>query len=88
METTDNPLLKNLRGLWWPQHSDWPVFCFSVNMSHDMAGSSFSIAMTACSFESLKPQQYSGMLDPRKSSAEKVETFLQSIRKSTDPLNF
>ena len=28
VETTDNPLLKNLRGRWWPQYSDWPVWAF------------------------------------------------------------
>ena len=27
-ETTDNPLLKNLCGRWWPQYSDWPVLAF------------------------------------------------------------
>ena len=27
-ETIDNPLLKNLRGLWRPQYSDWPVWAF------------------------------------------------------------
>ena len=27
-ETIDNPLLKNLRGRWWPQYSDWPVLAF------------------------------------------------------------
>ena len=28
VETTDNPLLKNLRGRWRPQYSDWPVLAF------------------------------------------------------------
>ena len=28
METTDNPLLKNLRGRWRPQYSNWPVLAF------------------------------------------------------------
>ena len=27
-ETTDNPLLKNMRGRWRPQYSDWPVLAF------------------------------------------------------------
>ena len=29
METTDNLLLKNLRGCWRPQYSDWPVLAFT-----------------------------------------------------------
>ena len=28
METTDSPLLQNLRGRWRPQYSDWPVLAF------------------------------------------------------------
>ena len=28
VETTDNPLLKNLRGRWRPRYSDWPVWAF------------------------------------------------------------
>ena len=27
-KTTDNPLLKTLRGRWRPQYSDWPVWAF------------------------------------------------------------
>ena len=27
-KTTDNPLLKNLRGCWRPQYSNWPVLAF------------------------------------------------------------
>ena len=35
-ETTDNPLLKNLRSCWWPQHSDWSVLAFpSTGLIHD-----------------------------------------------------
>ena len=41
-ETTDNPLLKNLRDRWRPQYSDWPVLALSVNSSHDMMASRVS----------------------------------------------
>ena len=35
-ETTDNSLLRNLRGRWRPQYSDWPVWAFpSTGPRHD-----------------------------------------------------
>ena len=47
-----NPLLKNLRGRWRPQYSDWPVLAvFRQQVSRHDGIASLSIVMTACSFE-------------------------------------
>ena len=81
-ETIDNRLLKNLRGRWRPQYSDWPVWLFRQQVSRHDGISSFSIVMTACSFENflkLKPQQYSACLIS-KIFRSKSWDFLQSIR--------
>ena len=64
-ETTDNPLLKNLRGHWRPQDSDCQFWLFRKQVSRHVGISSFLIVTIACSFENvlkLKPQQYSACL--------------------------
>ena len=79
METADNPLLKNLRGRWRSQYSDWPVLAFpSTAVSRHDGISSFSIVI----FENvlkLKPQQYSAC-SISKIFHRKSWDFLQSIR--------
>ena len=87
-ETTDNPLLKSLRGRWQPQYSDWPFFAF-CQLSHDMITSRVSrllwrLAVWEC-FK-IETTTIFSMLDLENLPQKKLG-LLAVNKKLTDPLD-
>ena len=90
VETTDNPLLKNLRVRWRPQYSNCQFGLFRQQVSQHDGILSFSIVMTACSFENVFKKigttAIFNMLDLENLPQKKLGLFAV-CKKSTDPLD-